>query len=256
MSTNRILKPIRLLLLGAPGSGKGTQTSRLLRDFPQIYSISSGDLLRREIKLGTAIGKKYSSIIESGGLVPDSSIVELIKRELILKSTSPTGESTKSSSSPSWLLDGFPRTLNQAKMLDKMLLEEDLKNNSNNDWTYSSSPETKQNSLNLVVELDVPESVILERIENRWVHVPSGRVYNLTFNPPKVPGKDDVTGEPLSKRPDDNPETFKERIDVYKSETLPLLDYYEERGIVRKVQGETSDIIYPKLKELILKEFS
>lgn len=110
--------------------------------------------------------------------------------------------------------------------------------------------------LNLVVELDVPEEVILDRIENRWVHVPSGRVYNLTFNPPKVPGKDDITGEPLSKRPDDNPVTFKERIDTYKKLTLPLLEFYDKSGIVRSVKGETSDIIYPQLKELLLKEFS
>lgn len=248
MSTKtNILRPIRLLLLGAPGSGKGTQTSRLLKDFPQIHSISSGDLLRQEIKQGSEIGQKYASIIKTGGLIPDTSIVELIKQELISKNFLSSSSSSSSTTineekkNNSWLLDGFPRTLNQAKMLDKMLEQGDSNNN---------------NTLNLVVELDVPESVILERIENRWVHVPSGRVYNLTFNPPKVEGKDDVTGEPLSKRPDDNPATFKERIDLYKSETLPLLDYYAGRGIVRTVQGETSDIIYPKLKELLLKEFS
>lgn len=249
--TANLLRPIRLLLLGAPGSGKGTQTSRLLKDFPQIHSISSGDLLRQEIKQGSEIGQKYASIIKTGGLIPDTSIVELIKQELIsknfLSSSSTTNTTTineEKKSNNSWLLDGFPRTLNQAKMLDKMLEQGGSNGSSNN------------NTLNLVVELDVPESVILERIENRWVHVPSGRVYNLTFNPPKVEGKDDVTGEPLSKRPDDNPATFKERIDLYKSETLPLLDYYAGRGIVRTVQGETSDIIYPKLKELLLKEFS
>lgn len=162
-------------------------------------------------------------------MLPDDSIVSLIKEELnsrnFLNVTS------------SWLLDGFPRTSAQAQTLEKTLTAHDA-------------------GLNLVVELDVPEEVILDRIENRWVHVPSGRVYNLTFNPPKVPGKDDVTGEPLSKRPDDNPVTFKERIDTYKNLTLPLLEFYDKSGIVRSVKGETSDIIYPQLKDLLLREFS
>lgn len=223
-----ILRPIRLLLLGAPGAGKGTQTSRILRDFPQISAISSGDLLRQNIKDGTPIGKEVGSIIQAGGLVPDGKIVALIKDEL--------NKQGFLSKKASWLLDGFPRTSAQAAVLDSTLASHD-------------------STLNLVVRLDVPEEVILDRIENRWVHVPSGRVYNLTFNPPKEPGKDDVTGEPLSKRPDDNPETFKKRIDAYHNLTLPLLEHYDKHGIVRTVSGETSDIIYPQLKELLLKEF-
>ncbi|CDO55873.1 similar to Saccharomyces cerevisiae YER170W ADK2 Mitochondrial adenylate kinase, catalyzes the reversible synthesis of GTP and AMP from GDP and ADP, partial (gap in intron) [Geotrichum candidum] len=226
---SKVLRPVRLLLLGAPGSGKGTQTGRLLKDFSQISAISSGDLLRQNIRSGSELGKEFESIIQSGRLVPDDKIIHLIKHEL--------AERNWLNSQSSWLLDGFPRTFPQAKALDKDLQEHDA-------------------MLNLVVELDVPEEVILDRIENRYVHIPSGRVYNLTFNPPKVPGKDDVTGEPLSKRDDDNAETFRSRIKTYKEQTLPLLEHYDKLGITRSIQGESSDIIYPKLKELLLREFS
>lgn len=174
------------------------------------------------------LGKEAEKIIKSGGLLPDESIVSLIKNELESKSFL--------NQNSSWLLDGFPRTFAQAGALDKTLAAHD-------------------SSINLVIQLDVPEEVILDRIRNRYVHVPSGRIYNLTFNPPKVPGKDDVTGEPLSKRPDDNPEVFKKRIDDYHHLTMPLVDYYDKFGIVRTIKGETSDIIYPQVKELLLKEF-
>ena len=169
-----------------------------------------------------------NKLIQAGGLVPADKIVALIKQEL--------NAQTFLNKNASWLLDGFPRTSTQAAVLDRTLSAHDA-------------------ALNLLVRLDVPEEVILDRIENRWVHIPSGRVYNLTFNPPKVPGKDDITGDPLSKRPDDNPETFKKRIDAYHNLTLPLLEHYDKHGIVRTVSGETSDIIYPQLKELLLKEF-
>ncbi|EGA75212.1 Adk2p [Saccharomyces cerevisiae AWRI796] len=135
-----------------------------------------------------------------------------------------------------WLLDGFPRTTAQASALDELLKQHDA-------------------SLNLVVELDVPESTILERIENRYVHVPSGRVYNLQYNPPKVPGLDDITGEPLTKRLDDTAEVFKKRLEEYKKTNEPLKDYYKKSGIFGTVSGETSDIIFPKLLNLITSKF-
>lgn len=156
-----LLRPIRILLLGAPGSGKGTQTSRLIKDFTQLSAISSGDLLRQNIKDGTPIGKseinttvlnaytntsstgkEAESIIKDGGLIPDDKIVSLIKTELV-------GRNWLNNKS-SWLLDGFPRTSGQAQKLDATLTEHDA-------------------ALNLVVELDVPEEVILDRIENRFV---------------------------------------------------------------------------------------
>jgi adenylate kinase len=137
----------------------------------------------------------------------------------------------------SWLLDGFPRTLPQAKALRGDL-------------------ELAGTSLNMVVELKVPESVILERIENRWVHVPSGRIYNLQYNPPKTPGLDDVTGEKLTKRPDDNREVFQKRLDLYNETVEPLKEFYKKLGILHTVEGETSDIIFPKLLSLIEEKFS
>lgn len=227
--TSRAFRPLRALVLGAPGAGKGTQTSRVLKDFEHVASLSSGDILRRNVAEKTEVGKQVAHIMEKGGLVSDNTIVELIKKELQTHNWL--------NREASWLLDGFPRTAAQAVPLDATLKE------------YNTD-------LNLVVELKVPEEVILDRIENRFVHWSSGRVYNLTFNPPKVPGMDDVTSEPLTKRPDDNPEVFKQRLAKYHEATMPLLEYYDKKGILYTIEGETSDIIYPKLKQLIYDQFS
>lgn len=223
-----LVRPLRLLLLGAPGSGKGTQTSRLLKKIPELQSISSGDLLRQEIKNSSEIGSLASNYISQGKLLPDALITKLVVSNL--------KGSGWLSSNATWLLDGFPRTSYQAEILDK-----DLK-------AYSSE-------LNLVVELDVPESIILERIENRFVHVRSGRVYNLQYNPPKIPGKDNVTGEPLTKRSDDTAEVFGKRLQQYKSTLIPLKEHYAKKGILKTVSGETSDIIFPRLHALIRHKF-
>ncbi|CAR26523.1 hypothetical protein ZYGR_0H03370 [Zygosaccharomyces rouxii] len=223
-----LVKPLRLLLLGAPGSGKGTQTSRLLKKIPQLHSISSGDLLRQEVKNKSEIGSIASSYISQGKLLPDDLMAKLVVTNL--------KQSGWLSPDATWLLDGFPRTSIQAEILNN-----DLQN-------YKAE-------LNLVVELDVPESVILERIENRFVHVPSGRVYNLQYNPPKVPGKDDVTGESLTKRSDDTAEVFGKRLQQYKSTLAPLKEYYANKGILETVSGETSDIIFPKLYDLVKRKF-
>ncbi|SCW04280.1 LAFE_0H10044g1_1 [Lachancea fermentati] len=222
------LRPLRLLLLGAPGSGKGTQTARLLKQFPQIESVSSGDLLRQQIKAGTPLGQKASLYISSGKLLSDELITKLIITNLSNRKWM--------NSSASWLLDGFPRTVKQAELLDAEL------------GRHSAQ-------LNLVVQLDVPENVILERIENRYVHVPSGRVYNLTYNPPRVPGKDDITGEPLTKRSDDTYEVFGKRLKEYRRTVTPLIDHYAKSGILEKVTGETSDIIFPQLVKLVSEKF-
>lgn len=222
-------RPLRLLLLGAPGAGKGTQTSKLLEHYTGLLPISSGDLLRREIQNNTEIGSYASGIIAKGGLLPDFVISGLIFNELKDKSLL--------NSKASWLLDGFPRTLPQAKLLTEDLTKKDA-------------------NLNLVVELKVPEKVILERIENRWVHIPSGRIYNLQYNPPKQFGADDVTGEPLSKRPDDNAEVFQQRLNAYHETINPVKDFYKGLGILHAVEGETSDIIFPKLLDLIQKNFN
>lgn len=218
------MTPLRLLLLGAPGSGKGTQTSRLLKAFPHIHALSSGDILRSQIAAGTAIGQEASGYIKSGQLVPDTTMVSLITGQLRDKAWLNT--------SASWLLDGFPRTEGQGRALDSVLASHNA-------------------NINMVVELDVDQKVILERIEARWVHIPSGRVYNLDYNPPKEPFKDDVTGEPLSKRDDDTADVFQRRLDQYNHEIIGLKLFYQNKGVLYKVSGNTSDIIFPKLKQLV-----
>lgn len=223
------LRPIRLLFLGAPGSGKGTQTSKVLRRFPEIGSLSSGDILRKQISKNTELGAEASNYIMAGKLVPDSIMIQLIEAQM--RQMNWLHEDSK------WLLDGFPRNRNQAERLDQML-------------------SGKNASLNMVIELDVNQKIILERIEARWVHIPSGRVYNLDYNLPKVPFKDDVTGEPLSKRPDDTAAVFQKRLDVYNKELPFLKEFYMREGILHSVSGDSSDIIYPKIERLILDTFA
>lgn len=220
--------PARLLLLGAPGSGKGTQASRLLKVFSQIKPVSSGDILRSEILKKSPLGIEASSYMAKGELVPDSTMVSLIADQMKSDPELAKGNS--------WLLDGFPRTRRQAESL------------------YTEfDPEL---NINLVVELDVDQSVILQRIEARWVHAPSGRVYNIDYNPPKVPFTDDITGEKLIKRPDDTAAVFQKRLDTYNKELLPLKEFYDNKGILVSVKGNTSDIIFPQLQKLVAERFS
>lgn len=225
----KLAKHLRLLLLGAPGSGKGTQTSRLMEAFPSVSSLSSGDILRAEVARGTPIGLQVAKLIEEGKLVPDDMMVGVIKNHLIANNWL--------NARALWLLDGFPRTGNQAKDLDRMLAP-------------------NRADINLVVELEVDQKSILERVEARWIHAASGRVYNLDYNPPKEPFKDDVTGEKLEKRKDDTKEVFGKRLDKYNEEISPLREYYQKKGIWHGVAGETSDIIFPKIRELVERKFA
>lgn len=209
--------------MGCPGSGKGTQTARLLKHFGSSFGLqatqvfSSGDCLREHINRKTALGKQVEGLLEKGELVPDSVINPMIwdKVERLVKAPE-----------KSFLLDGFPRTVDQAKTLDSQLHE------------YGKP-------INFVIDLDVPHSVILQRIEDRWIHAPSGRIYSLSFNPPKVAGKDDVTGEPLTKRPDDNADVFANRLQKYAEATKPLIEYYRNQGVLFQFKGATSDEITP-----------
>ncbi|CAG8563790.1 10759_t:CDS:2 [Paraglomus brasilianum] len=216
-------QPIRLLLLGSPGAGKGTQSARIQKNF-NLAAISSGNLLRQNIARGTEVGKMAAAQMERGAFVSDDIMIELINDELVTLEQQ------------NWLLDGFPRTINQAASLDKTL-------------TSTGQP------LNLVINLHVPEEVILQRIMDRWVHVPSGRVYNLSYNPPKRHGYDDITGERLTKRPDDNPEIFKVRLQKHMSLTEPLLEYYAKRNILVTCAGRTSDEIYPQIEAELICRF-
>ncbi|KAG0676418.1 hypothetical protein C6P40_002152 [Pichia californica] len=221
-------KNIRMVIMGAPGSGKGTLTSRLLKKIPNIHSLSTGDILRKEISQNSSIGLKAKEYIARGDLLPNEFMAKIVENELNLNKWL--------DGKTSFLLDGFPRTIEQAKELEPVL-------------------KPHNSDINFVVELNVPPEVILDRIANRWVHS-SGRVYNLQYNPPKIPFKDDITGEPLFKRPDDNPETFKVRLDKYFSELEPIRKFYESKGIYHVVKGETSDIIFPQLQALVEKQLA
>ena len=166
--------PIRALIIGSPGSGKGTLSTRLLNVVSSLQYVSAGDVLRQEIKDQTEVGQKADQVIRRGALMPDEIMMKMMSERV--KELGPQS---------SWLLDGFPRTRGQAVMFDGALHD-------------------KGQMINLVLHLNVPDDVVLSRILDRWIHQPSGRTYNLRFNPPQVEGKDDVTGEPLSKRSDDD----------------------------------------------------
>jgi adenylate kinase len=182
---------MRIILLGAPGAGKGTQAT-YLRDKFNIPQISTGDMLRAAVKAGTPLGLEAKAFMDSGGLVPDAVIIGLVS-ERIKEADCTNG----------FLFDGFPRTIPQAEAMKKAGV-----------------------GIDYVVEIDVPDEAIIERMSGRRSHPASGRTYHVKFNPPKVAGKDDVTGEELVQRPDDAAETVKTRLDVYHKQTKPLVKYY------------------------------
>ncbi|KAL2218706.1 adenylate kinase [Thermoascus aurantiacus ATCC 26904] len=236
-ATKQLKKAARIILIGAPGVGKGTQTERLIARYPQLAAISSGDLLRENVRKRTPLGLKAESAMQSGNLVPDSMMVDLISSELtsrgwLAPAPASAGNAPTLSPNASFILDGFPRTAAQAASLDKLI------------------------PVNLVVHLLTPPSIILSRIASRWVHEPSGRVYNTEFNPPKVPGRDDVTGEPLTQRKDDSVDTWKQRFKKFEETSKPLLEHYERKGCLLRVEGNSSDEISPKLFEEIERRFA
>lgn len=184
---------MRLILLGAPGAGKGTQAAYICQKFG-IPQISTGDMLRAAVKAGTPLGLQAKSVMESGGLVSDELIIDLVK-ERIAQPDCGNG----------FLFDGFPRTIPQADAMKAAGVK-----------------------LDYVLEIDVPFEAIIERMSGRRSHPASGRTYHVTFNPPKVAGLDDVTGEPLVQRADDHEDTVKKRLEVYSAQTRPLVAYYSQ----------------------------
>ena len=182
---------MRLILLGAPGAGKGTQATFICQKF-NIPQISTGDMLRAAVKAGSEMGVAAKKVMDAGGLVGDDIIIGLVK-ERIAQADCANG----------FLFDGFPRTIPQADAMKVAGVK-----------------------LDLVLEIDVPNSAIIERMSGRRVHLASGRTYHVQFNPPKVDGVDDVSGEPLVQREDDTEETVRKRLDVYQAQTRPLVDYY------------------------------
>ena len=183
---------MKIILLGAPGAGKGTQAQFIMNKFA-IPQISTGDMLRSAIKAGTELGKQAKTLMDAGQLVPDDLIISLVKERV-----------AQPDCAKGFLLDGFPRTIPQADALKSAGI-----------------------TIDYVLEFDVPDEVIVERMSGRRVHQPSGRSYHIVYNPPKVEGKDDVTGEDLIIRADDKPETVLDRLAVYHKQTSPLIDYYQ-----------------------------
>ena len=183
---------MRLILLGGPGAGKGTQAN-FIKDKHQIPQISTGDMLRAAIKDGTELGKEAKGYMDSGGLVPDEVIIGLVKERI-----------QEADCQKGFLFDGFPRTIPQADAMKEAAV-----------------------SIDAVVDINVPDAEIIKRMSGRRVHLASGRTYHIAFNPPKEEGKDDVTGEALIQRDDDQEETVRNRIDVYHAQTEPLIGYYK-----------------------------
>jgi adenylate kinase len=184
---------MRLILLGAPGAGKGTQASFICQKYG-IPQISTGDMLRAAVKAGSPLGLAARKVMESGALVSDEIIIGLVKERI-----------TQPDCANGFLFDGFPRTIPQADAMKAAGVK-----------------------LDYVLEIDVPFEAIVERMSGRRSHPASGRIYHVKFNPPKVEGKDDVTGEPLIQREDDKEETVKKRLQVYAEQTRPLVEYYSK----------------------------
>lgn len=202
---------MRLILLGPPGAGKGTQAAFITRHF-NIPQISTGDMLRAAVKAQTPLGLEAKKIMDAGGLVSDDIIIGLVRDRL----QQPDCER-------GYLFDGFPRTIPQADALKDAHI-----------------------ALDFVLEIDVPEDNIIERMSGRRTHPASGRSYHVKFNPPKTPGIDDVTGEPLVQRDDDKEETVRHRLAVYRDQTRPLVDYYANWAAT----GATDAPVYRKLSGL------
>jgi adenylate kinase len=203
---------MRLILLGAPGAGKGTQAQFICEKFA-IPQISTGDMLRAAVKAGTELGIAAKKIMDAGGLVSDDIIIGLVKDRL-----------TQPDCNKGYLFDGFPRTIPQAQAMKDAGVPIDY-----------------------VLEIDVPFDAIIDRMSGRRVHPASGRTYHVTFNPPKVEGKDDVTGEALIQRDDDKEETVRKRLQVYNDQTRPLVDYYSTWATQSSAADEVKAPAYRKV---------
>ncbi|CAD6995899.1 unnamed protein product [Ceratitis capitata] len=212
-----LTKVFRMVMLGAPASGKGTISKRIVEKFNFVH-ISPGDMLRLNVLHKTELGKKAKQFMDAGKLVPDDIVMKCVLSRI-------TEVGNKS-----WMLDGFPRTLVQAERLN------------------ASEP------LHAVINLEVPHDVIIERVKGRWIHLPSGRVYNVGFNDPKVPGKDDITGEDLVQRDDDKPEVVAQRLQVYEEMLRPVLEYYQKQELITNFRGRTTAEIWPQVEQFLVEK--
>lgn len=196
---------IRAVIVGPPGSGKGTISSLMVKTF-RVKHISSGDLLRIHL----TSSPEMAATMKAGKLVPDDLVEQVVLPEL--------------KACDHWLLDGYPRTLAQAKSL------------------------LTQQQVDVLINLDVPDKTIIERLHGRWIHLASGRIYHNIFNPPKVEGIDDITGELLIQREDDHPDTVQKRLSIYHAQTNPLLDYFKQLDLLKTYHGTESKVIWPQVR--------
>ena len=212
---------MRIMLIGPPGGGKGTQ-AKFIEESLSIPQISTGDMLRENVKNGTPLGKEAKEFMNKGELVPDNVILNMMKKRLL-----------EDDCANGYILDGFPRTIPQAEGLTSLLSDIDQE-------------------LDLVVLLDLKDDIIVQRMGGRRVHPDSGRVYHIEYNPPKVDNKDDITGEDLIIRPDDQEGTVRTRLNVYHEQTAPLISYYDEKSILNKINAEGNiETIKTRVKDVI-----
>jgi len=211
-----------VVFIGPAGAGKGTQAEKLKKDYKMCH-LATGDILRNIRDSGSELGKKVDAVMKRGELVSDEIMVDIIKDQI-----------KKPECKDGFILDGFPRTVVQAEKLDNMLKEAKRK-------------------LDKAFEFAIEDALLMRRITGRRVHIPSGRTYYVEFNPPKVTGKDDVTGEALVQRDDDNEATLKKRLASYHTQTTPVVGYYKKQGILTTLDGSAKpDSVYSQLKQALL----
>lgn len=209
---------MKMVFLGPPGAGKGTLAAKA-KDYFNIPHISTGDLFRSNIKNETELGKQVKSILASGGLVPDSITIEMVRNRI-----------KEDDCKKGFILDGFPRTIPQADALAQMT------------------------DLDAVLNLEISNEEVVQRLSGRRMCPSTGRIYHILFNPPKVAGKDDETGENLIQRDDDKEDAIKHRLEVYEAQTQPLIDYYTKKGLIKNVKANnqmTPDDVFEAAKKVL-----